>query len=72
MRPAIRGDIAIAAIVALIVLIFTSGLATAGLLGIIVLLICTATVVIERRRRTARGAHRAPGRRSRPRPRPRG
>ncbi len=60
IRRAWRVDMVIAVVVALIVLIVSPGLAISGILALIVLLVCSATLAIERRRE-----HRTRGRRRR-------
>jgi hypothetical protein len=66
MRRVLSVDLAIAVAVAVIVLIISPGYAISGLLAIIVLLICAASLLRERRGATRGTRRRRPGRFRRP------
>ncbi len=65
-RQLLLADAGIALVIALLVLILTPGVAIAGLLALLVLIICAITFVIDARRRRVRPAGSRPVRRRPP------
>lgn len=71
-RQVLLIDVGIALLVALLVLIITPGIAVAGMLALLVLVICAISFVVDARRRRVRPAGPRPVRRRRPPPSPPG